>query len=90
MGIPSGVGQVSNGCFGHGWFGRYSSQSQNRQRFNRNIPHKQNSGSNRLYIDYPGPCPMHPTHTHTWGDCINNPRNKSVGGQHSNGHGNGG
>ena len=38
VGIPSGVGWVSNGHFGCGRFGRLSSQSQNRQRFNGNVP----------------------------------------------------
>jgi hypothetical protein len=90
MGILSGVGRVSNAHSRHGRFGRFPSQSQNRQRFNRNIPCRQNSGNNRPYIDYRGPCPVHPTLVHNWGDCINNPRNKSAGGrhggQHSHGH----
>ena len=45
VGIPNGVGRVSNTHPGRSRFGRLSSQSQNRQRFNGNIPRKQNSGN---------------------------------------------
>ena len=30
-------------------------------------------------MDYNGPCPVHPTLTHTWGNCFNNPKNTFTG-----------
>jgi hypothetical protein len=80
MGITGDRSCISNGHSRCGQFGQPPSQSHNRQKFNGNIPCKQNSGNDRPYIDYCGPCPVHPTLIYTWGDCNNNSRNKSAGG----------
>ena len=36
------------------------------------------------FIDFWGPCPIHPMSSHTWGDCFNNPKNKTLDSQHDN------
>ena len=35
-------------------------------------------------MDFQGPYPVHPMSSHTWGDCYNNPKNKTSEGQHNN------
>lgn len=81
--ISSSGGQVSSGHSSHGKFGLDTSYPLSRLRFTGNIPCKPNGGNNTPYIDYCGPCPVHPTLSHAWGDYGNNPRHKSVGGQHT-------
>ena len=68
MGITGDGRRISNGHSRCGQFGQPPSQSHNRQKFNGNIPCKQNSGNIRPYIDYCGPCPVHPTLMYTWVD----------------------
>ena len=36
------------------------------------------------FIDFQGPCPAHPMSSHTWKDCFNTPKNKTLDGQHDN------
>ena len=45
---------------------------------------KKTSVQSGPFIDYKGPCPVHPMSSHTWGDCHNNLKNKATGGQHNN------
>ena len=58
------------------------------------IPRKTHSTSQGPFVDFRGPCPVHPMSTHTWGDCFNNPKNKVTEGpnnkiQHERNHGQG-
>ena len=64
--------------------GRFHSPHQVGQRDTDRIPQKTNSAQSGPFIDYKGPCPVHPMSSHTWGDCHNNPKNKAMGGQHNN------
>jgi hypothetical protein len=34
----------------------------------------------KVFVDYKGPCPVHPNANHTWGECFNNPRNATNNG----------
>ena len=36
------------------------------------------------FINFWGPCPVHPMSSQTWGNSFNNPRNKTLDGQHDN------
>ena len=51
---------------------------------------KSNNGPRGVYLDYCGPCPVHPTLTHKWDDCFNNPQNNFTGSQHASGQERGG
>ena len=78
--LHGGGRQFSHGCSGHGQFGHSTSNY-----FNGNqsfcIPHKSNKGPRGVYSDYNGPCPVHPTLTHTWDNCFNNPKTNFKGSQ---------
>ena len=63
---------------------RFQSLHQDGLRFTDRIPQKTNSTQLGPFIDYKGPCPIHPMSSHTWGDCYNNPKNKDIGSQHNN------
>ena len=45
------------------------------------IPRKMKTNSQGPFIDFKGPCPVHPMSSHTWGGCYNNPKNKASSGQ---------
>ena len=45
------------------------------------IPRKIKTISQGPFVDFKGPCPVHPMSSHTWGGCYNNPKNKASNGQ---------
>ena len=49
-----------------------------RDKKKRNDSRRQQGGNNKMatkvFVDYKGPCPVHPGAAHTWGDCYNNPQ----------------
>ena len=56
------------------------------------IPRKEKLNSQGPFVDFKGPCPVHPMPSHTWGGCYNNPKNKALNCQdnstwHDNSHG---
>ena len=59
-----------------GQSGRFSSSFQNRQNNMDCIPRKQKTNNQGPFVDFKGPCPVHPTASHAWGDCFNNPMRK--------------
>ena len=78
----------------HGRSGRFTSSIHSGQTEGNRIPRKTHSNSQGPFIDFRGPCPVHPMSTHTWGDCFNNPKNKVTEGpnnkiQHERNHGQG-
>ena len=75
--ICSNRGMFSQGCSGHGWFGKSSSLSYGDYQ-RSHIYCKINVGIHGNYLDYQGPCPVHPTLTHSWDDCFNNPKNSNT------------
>ena len=76
--LHGGRGWFSHGCSGHGQFDHSTSSHSNGNQSFR-IPCTLNNGPSGVYLDYNGPCPVHPTLTHTWGDCFNNPKNTFTG-----------
>ena len=45
------------------------------------IPRKVKINPQGPFIDFKGPCPVHPMSSHTWGGCSHNPKNKALNGQ---------
>jgi hypothetical protein len=72
-------------CTNHGRSGRFPSSLQSSWNNTDQIPQK-NTSSQGPFVDFRGPCPVHPMSSHTWGDCFNNPKNKALEGQNSNLH----
>ena len=60
-----------------GQSGRFSSSFQNRQNNMDCIPCKQKTNNQGPFVDFKGTCPVHPMASHAWGDCFNNPKNKT-------------
>ena len=87
--IHSTGGRFSQGCSGHGQFGKSSSLSYGEYQ-NSHIPRKIDTSHCGVYKYYRGPCPVHPTLTHTWGDCFNNPKNNNTSGRNINNRNRGG
>ena len=75
--IRSTGGRFSQGRSGRGRFGKSSSLSYGDHQ-NSYIPRKIDTSQHGVYLDYQGPCPVHPTLTHTWGYCFNNPKNTNT------------
>ena len=65
--------------------GRFPSSFQSGRNNIERVPRK-NTSSQGPFVDFRGPCPVHPMSSHTWGDCFNNPKNKASEGQNSNLH----
>ena len=82
-------GRISQGCLECGQFGKPSSLSYGDYQ-NSHIPRKVDTSHCGVYLDYRGPCPVHPTLTHTWGDCFNNPKNNNTSGRNINNRNRGG
>ena len=68
-----------------GQSGHFPSSYQSGQNITDQIPRK-NTGIQGPFVDFWGPCPVHPMSSHTWGDCFNNPKNKTSEGQNNNLH----
>ena len=78
--IHGGGGQYSNGCSGHGQLSHSTSSHFNGSQSSC-IPCTSNDDPRGVYLDYNGPYPVHPTLTHTWGDCFNNTKNNFTASQ---------
>ena len=81
--------RTNHGRSGSFFFSIHSGQTEGNR-----IPRKIQLNSQGPFIDFHGPCPVHPMSTHTWGDCFNNPKNKVSEGpnnkiQHNKKHGQG-
>ena len=87
--IRSTGGRFSQGRSGRGQFGKSSSLSYGDHQ-NLYIPCKIDTSHCGVYLDYRGPCPVHPTLTHTSGDCFNNPKNNNTSGRNINNRNRGG
>ena len=76
--MHNGGRQFSHGHIGHGSHDHslVTSLSGNQ---NISIPYKTNIGTHGVSLACNGPCPAHPTFTHTWGNCVNNPKNNFTG-----------
>ena len=48
------------------------------------IPCKLKPDNQGLFVNFKRPCPVHPIATHVWGDCFNNPKNKTSESQCNN------
>ena len=72
--ICSTGGRFSQGRSGRSQFGKSSSLSYGDYQ-KAHIPCKIDTSHRGVYLDYRGPCPVHPTLTHTGSDCFNNPKN---------------
>ena len=48
------------------------------------IPRKQKTNNQGPFVDFKGPCPVHPMASHAWGDCFNNPKIKTSESQYNN------
>ena len=75
----------------HEQSGRFPSSFQGGQTHMDRIPRKMKTNSQGPFIDFKGPCPVHPMSSHTWGGCYNNPKNKASNSQdnstwHDNSH----
>ena len=68
-----------------GQSGCFPTSFQSGQNNTDQIPWK-NTGIQGPFVDFWGPCPVHPMSSHTWGNCFNNPKNKASEGQNSNLH----
>ena len=68
-----------------GQSGCFPTSFQSGQNNTDQIPWK-NTGIQGPFVDFWGPCPVHPMSSHTWGDCFNNPKNKTSEGQNNNLH----
>ena len=64
-------------CTNRGQSGRFLPSIQNGQGDTDRIPRKNKPMTTGPFIDFRGTCPVHPMSSHTWGDCFNNPKNKS-------------
>ena len=78
--IHGGRGRFSHSCSVHGRLGHSTFRHFGGDQISR-IPHNTNIGTCGVFLDYNGTCPVHPTPTHTWGDCFNNPKNTFTGSQ---------
>ena len=78
--LHGGGGRFSRDCPGRGRLSHSASSHFNRNQTSR-IPRKSNNDPRGVYLDYNGPCPVHPTLTHTWGDCFNNTKNNFTASQ---------
>ena len=63
--------------------GRFPSSFQSGRNNIERVPRK-NTRSQGPFVDFWGPCPVHPMSSHTWGDCFNNPKNTTSEGQDIN------
>ena len=61
----------------HGQSGCIPSSFQGRQTNVDHIPCKLNSNIQGPFIDFQGPYPVHPMSSHVWGDCFNNPKDRT-------------
>ena len=75
-------------CTNQGQSGRFSPYFQSGQADIDLILQKPKTNSQGPFVDFPGPCPVQPISSHTWGDCYNNPKNKTLEGQHCNNNNN--
>ena len=73
-------------CTNCGQSSCFSSSFQNGWTNIDHIPQKNNSNNPGPFVDFKGPCLVHPMSSHTWGDCFNNPKNKTAEGQNINPH----
>ena len=78
-------------CTNHGQSCCFPSSFQGGQTHINRIPRKIKTISQGPFVDFKGPCPVHPMSSHTWGGCYNNPKNKASNSQdnstrHDNSH----